>query len=168
MSRFALLVLLVVRAASPQSQPETPRLLRRVVHCLDVKNFLELSGPAEKAFGYLLDEKSYPNHQVVYVVEYASARRSNGHVFAVFVSTENGREHFDIQNNASFKLLRGPSHEVDFKDAPLGGTWTQEHLASAIQQIEKQPRFSIRLKGLSPDEGAFTCEAYTDPQPKGN
>jgi hypothetical protein len=50
---------------------------------------------------------------------------------------------------------------------PIGGAWTQEHLASAIKQIEKQPRFTIPVKDLSPVDTSISCESYTDPQRKG-
>jgi len=55
---------------------------------------------------------------------------------------------------------------VSFVNPPLGGTWTQEHLASAIKEIEKQPRFALSVKDLSAADPSLVCEAYTDPQPK--
>jgi hypothetical protein len=87
-------------------------------------------------------------------------------VFAIVLTQQDDREVFDIQNNASFVLSKHEPEGVSFVDPPLGGTWTQEHLASAIKQIETQPRFSILVKDLYATDSSVHCESYTDPQPK--
>ena len=97
---------------------------------------------------------------------FAAPARSNGSVFAVFLTTNGGREDFYIQNNASFVLSKQEPIGVSFVNPPLGGTWTQEHLASAIKRIEKQPRFTISVEKLLAVDSSATCESYTDPQPK--
>jgi hypothetical protein len=75
---------------------------------------------------------------------------------------------FNIQNNASFVLSKNEPSGVSFVNPPLGGTWTQEHLASAIKEkeIERQPRFALSLKDLFAADPSLVCESYTDPQPK--
>jgi hypothetical protein len=117
-------------------------------------------------FGYLLDGESYPGERVLYIVKYASPTRSNGLVFAVFLAERDGGQAFSIQNNASFVLSRSDPTGVSFVNPPLGGTWTQEHLASAIKKIEKEPRFQIAVKNLYAADPSCGCESYTDPQPK--
>lgn len=71
---------------------------------------------------------------------------------------------FSIQNNASFVLSKPEPGGVSFVTPPLGGTWTHEHLASAIEEAEKRPRFSIPVKDLSLVGESIACEAYTDPE----
>ncbi len=138
----------------------------RAAHCLAVKEELPRSKARALTFGYLLDEQSYPGTKEMYVVIYAAPARSNGLVFAIVLTQQDDREVFDIQNNASFVLSRDGIDGVSFVNPPLGGTWTQEHLASAIKQIEKQPRFAVSVKDLFAADPSLVCESYTDPQPK--
>ena len=102
----------------------------------------------------------------MYVVTYATPARSNGLVFAVFITANGGRQDFNIQNNARFVLSKHEPIGVSFVSAPLGGTWTQERLALAIKQIEKQSRFTIPVKDFLASDASTRCESYTDPQPK--
>ncbi len=158
------LLICLAATAGPQEQP--PQLLLRAAQCLEAKKFLPSSNATKLTFGYFLDEESYPNDKVVYVVNYATPARSNGLVFAVFLSENNGHQKFNVQNNASFVLSKSELSGVSFENPPLGGIWTQEHLASAIKQIEKQPRFTIPVKNLSSINTSISCESYTDPQRK--
>jgi len=158
--------LLMCLAATARSQEQPPQLLLRAAQCLEAKEFLPSSNARKLTFGYFLDAKSYAPDKVIYLVEYATPTRSNGLVFAVFLSENTGHQKFNVQNNASFVLSKSEQIGVSFKDPPLGGTWTQEHLASAIKQIEKQPRFTISVKDLSAVDPSIRCESYTDPQPK--
>lgn len=155
------LTLLTCLAATARRQP--PQLLLRAAQCLEAKQFLP-SSKTNLTFGYFLDEKSYPNDKVIYVVNYPSPTRSKGLVFAVFLSQKVGHQEFDVQNNASFVLSKSDPSGVSFENPPLGGTWTQEHLASAIKQIEKQPRFTIPVAELSSVDPSASCESYVDPQ----
>jgi hypothetical protein len=148
------------------AQGQTPQLLSRAAQCLAVKNFLPSSKATRLTFGYLLDEKSYPSDKVIYVVMYAAPARSNGLVFTIFLTEHEGLQDFNVQNNASFVLSKDEPGGVAFENPPLGGAWTQEHLASAIKQIEKQPRFAIPVKDLSAADPSIRCESYTDPQRK--
>jgi hypothetical protein len=158
--------LLFCLSATVHSQEHTPQLLFRAAQCLAVKHFLPSSKATRQTFGYLLDEKSYPGDQVIYVVNYAGPARSNGLVFAIFLTEHEGLQDFNIQNNARFVLSKDELDGVVFANPPLGGTWTQEHLASAIKRIEKQPRFSISAKDLSAADASIRCESYTDSQPE--
>ena len=164
MKKLALTVsLLTFFAAAAQAQRHVPRVLFRAAHCLAVKHFLPQSKTGKLTFGYLIDEKSYPGDKVAYVVVFAAPTRSNGTVFAVFLSAKEGHESFNIQNNAGFVLSEREPIGVSFVTPPLGGDWTQEHLASAIREIEKQPRFKIPIKDLFA-ASSCACESYTDPQ----
>jgi hypothetical protein len=149
-----------------RQQGQMPQLLFRAAQCLAVKHFLPSSKATRLTFGYLLDEKSYPGDKVVYVVNYAAPAGSSGLVFAIFLTEHEGLQDFNVQNNASFVLSKDELGGVAFVNPPLGGTWTQEHLASAIKRIEKQPRFTISVKDLSAADASIRCESYTDPQSK--
>ena len=168
MKKSALFIsLLACFGTITQAQQHVPQLLFRAAHCLAVKHFLPQSSAGKLTFGYLLDEKSYPGDKVIYVVTFAAPTRSNGTVFAVFLSSKHGHESFNIQNNAGFVLSKQEPIGVSFVTPPLGGDWTQEHLASAIREIEKQPRFTISTKDLSA-ASSYSCKSYTDPQPTSN
>jgi hypothetical protein len=160
---FAVLLLTCVAGTAwPQEQP--PQLLLHAAQCLEAKQFLPSSKATKLTFGYFLDEKSYSPDRVIYLVKYASPARSNGLVFAIFLTERDGHQAFNIQNNASFVLSKDEPIGVSFVAPPLGGTWTQEHLASAIKKIEKQPRFALSVNDLSTADASLVCEAYTDPQ----
>lgn len=156
----ALLVLYPVATVQAQGQP--PKLLSQTVQCLAAKKFLPSSRASKLTFGYLLDDKSYPRYKVVYVVEYATPSRSNGQIYEVFITEHQGYHMFNIQNNATFFLSNDKQSGVSFVTPPLGGTWTHEHLTSAIREIEKQPRFTIPVPDLTPVSESIACYAYTD------
>ncbi|MGH9687504.1 MAG: hypothetical protein ACRD5K_10470 [Candidatus Acidiferrales bacterium] len=165
MKCIALGVLLSL-AATARSQQQPPKLLFRSVQCLAAKNFLPTSKAPNLSFGYVLDEKSYLNEKVVYIIGYAAPARSDGKAYAVFVAQHGGHDVFNIQNDTSFVLSKDAPSGISFVTPPLGGTWTHTHLASAIAEIEKRPRFAIPVKDLSRGVESAACEAYTDPQPK--
>jgi hypothetical protein len=155
------IALLICVGAAAASQEQTPQLLFRAAHCLAVKDFLPPRA-TKLSFGYLLDENSYPGVKEVYLVNYSAPTRSNGLVFAVVLTEHDGRQNFNIQNNASFVLSKDEPIGVSFKNPPLGGTWTQQHLALAIKRIETQPRFAIPAKDLLATPPLTDCESYTD------
>jgi len=47
-------------------------------------------------------------------------------------------------------------------DPPLGGTWTQEHLVSAIKRIERRTTFTVPVKELQSPSAEVNCESYAD------
>jgi hypothetical protein len=151
---------------TPNAQDDGTVLLHRAAHCLAAKNFLPPSKAEERTFGYLLDEKSYPGEKMLYVVEYPKLSRTDGFMFTIFLTDHDGRQGFNIQNNARFALSKDGDEGVSFVSPPLGGTWTHEHLVSAIKQIEKQPKFMISSKDMLTIDSSISCEAYTDPQPE--
>ncbi len=162
---LAILFLFCFADASAYSQEQPSQLLIHAAHCLFVNDMFPPSKAIALTFGYFLDENSYPGEKVLYVVDYASPARSNGFVFTIVLETPH-EEHqvFNIQNNATFVLSKGGIHGVTFVDPPLGGDWTQERLASAIERIEKQPRFRIPVKDFLSVDSSIHCESYTDPQ----
>lgn len=157
-------LLLSYIGAVAQSKQDVPPTLVRAVHCLAVKDFLPQSNTGKLTFGYLLDEKSYPGDKVLYIVAFATPTQTDGSVFTLFQTGKEGHEIFIVQNNAGFVLSKQESLGVSFVTPPLGGDWTQEHLAAAIKAIEKQPRFTISIGNL-PEATSGNCESYTDPQP---
>jgi hypothetical protein len=158
--------LLFCLSATIHSQQKAPQLLFHAAQCLEAKKFLPSTKATKLSLGYFLDEKSYPGDKVIYVVNYTTADRSNGLVFAVFLTEHDGRQEFNIQNNASFVLSKKELGGVSFVNPPLGGAWTQEHLASAIKEIEKKSRSKIPVTDISYVDASVSCVAYTDPQRK--
>jgi hypothetical protein len=148
------------------AQDSGTELLRRAAHCLAIKHFLPPSKGRVTKFGYFVDEKSYPGEKMLYVLEYPKPSRADGFVFTIFLTNRDGGQDFNIQNNARFQLSKDGDGGVSFATPPLGGTWTQEHLASAIKQIEKQPKFTISSKDMLTIDSSISCEADTDPQPE--
>jgi len=149
-------------SATVCAQEPVPQILIHAAQCLAAKNFLPTSDAGKLTFGYVLDEQSYPGQKVIYVVTYSTPAHSNGSVFAIVLTAHDGREDFNIQNNASFVLSRHEPIGVSFVDPPLGGSWTQERLTSAIKLIEKRPRFTIHVEDLLIADPLSHCESYAD------
>ena len=159
-TRIALLMCSLSTAVFGQEQP--PKLLVEAAQCLAAKEHLPPSKATALSFGYLVDAKSYPGERVLYVVDYSGPRRSEGMVFAIFLAEKDGRQIFNIQNNATFVRSKDGIEGIDFVDPPLGGTWTQQHLVSAIKRIARQPRFTVPVKELLAPSALTQCESYAD------
>jgi hypothetical protein len=114
------------------------------------------------SLGYLDDTKSYPGEEVLYVVDYTGHGRTEGLVFTIFLTRQDRRRIFDIQNNAKVVRSKEGIEGVDFVEPPLGGTGTQEDLVAAIKRIERQPRFELRVKDLLRPSDLTQCESYAD------
>lgn len=153
---FFMPILLVCSYIHAQNQ--TPTVLREAAQCLVTKSFLK---PSILNLGYTLDSKSWPGENVLYVVAYTGQTASKGYVFTFFLEQKANRTTFHIQNNAKFIRSKKSPDGVDFVEVPLGGIWTQNHLVSAIKQIEKQPRFVISSADLS-SPAAGECISYAD------
>ncbi len=166
--KFVLLGMLLCLSCAGRAQDEGADLLHQAAHCLAAKQFLPPSRKGDRTFGYVLDEKSYPGERMLYVVEDPKPSRREGLVFTIFVTDHDGHRSLNIQNNARFTASKRSDEGVSFQNPPLGGSWTQEHLVSAIKQIEKQPRLAIPAKSMLTIGPPVDCEAYTDPQPKPN
>ena len=168
MNRYlALILFLGFLSTLACAQEQAPELLREAAQCLATKKFLPPSKATALSLGYLDDTTSYPGQEVLYVVVYAGAGRSDGWVFSVFISQKKGRRIFNIQNNAKFvrSNKEGAAFRkegVDFVEAPLWGIWTQEHIARAIRRIEGQPRFEVRAKDLLKPDTLTQCQSYAD------
>lgn len=144
---------------SARAGAQTSELLLHATQCLAAKNFLPASKASSLNFGYLLDIKSYPGEEVLYLVQYTRSDRSRGLVYAVFFTEQHGQQTFNIQNNATFVRSKDG---IDFCSPPLGGVWTQQHLVAAIEQIEQEPTFAVPTNDLSSPSSLIRCEAYTD------
>ncbi len=153
------LLLLSCLTATVHAGEQTPELLIHAAQCLTAKQHLPPTKATSLNLGYLVDEKSYPGEKVLYLVDYSDPGRSRGYVFAIFLTQQGSSEIFNIQNNARFVAKKDG---IDFVEPPLGGTWTQEHLTSAIKQIERQPSFTVPVKDLLPPSSLIRCGSYTD------
>ncbi len=153
------------------AQEQSPELLREAAHCLATEKNdwldLENSKPTVLSLGYVVDTKSYPGEEVLYVLDYIGGGRTEGLVFTIFLRRQDRRRIFDIQNNAKF--VRSNKENADFRkegvsfvEPPLWGIWTQQHIARAIRQIERQPRFQLRVKELLRPSDLTECESYAD------
>jgi hypothetical protein len=142
-----------------------PIELDRAVYCLAKKGFISGNrAGARQLFGFLGDNKSYPGKRMLYVVQYTRASRRRGQAFSIVRAEKNGRQIFDIQNNSGFSIAgRGPE-PVSFVSPPLGGVWTQQHLASAIEQIAELPRYSVSVARLRASPSSVDCQSYADPR----
>lgn len=164
-----ILSLLLCLGTTALAQEQAPTLLLGAAHCISAKGFLLPMKATTLTLGYLDDTKSYPGDEVLYVVVYSGPLRSDGWVFSVILSQEKGLRIFSINNNAKFvrsykKGVAFRKEGVDFVSGedPLGGIWTQEHIAMAIHRIERQPRFEVDAKDVLKPLSPTRCESYAD------
>ena len=101
---------------------------------------------------------------MLYIVDYSNPSQPRGFVYIIFLVEHDGKQLFDIQNNAKFVLSKNGYHGVSFVQPPIGGDWAHEHLGLAISEIEKRPRTTISVQALLKTDPSFVCESYTDPQ----
>lgn len=153
------LLLFCCLTATVYAGEQAPQLLIHAAQCLTAKQHLPPTKATSLNLGYLIDEKSYPGEKVLYLVDYSGPSRSRGYVFAIFLTQQGSSEIFDIQNNARFVTKK---EGIDFVEPPLGGTWTQEHLTAAIEQIEQQPSLTVQVKDLLSSSSTVRCVSYTD------
>jgi hypothetical protein len=151
------------------AQQQAPKLLVDATHCLSIKGFLPTVKTATLSSGYFVDSKSYPGDRVLYVVVYTSPQRSRGMVFSIFLTHKGTQQVFNIQNNGGFvrfskKGAAFPREGVDFVEdgQPLGGIWTQEHIALAIKKIGLQPVVEVSVIDLLNPSTTVRCESYAD------
>ncbi len=152
--------MLIFLGAVAWAQDGAPPVLRDATHCLAVKNF-EMGRPGSSALrlGYVIDKESYPGQTVIYVVSYTTEDRSKGLVYTIFPTEKDGKSSFNIQNNATFVNSK---EGIDFRNPPLGGGWTQQHLIGAIEQIQKQPTYTISVTEAFGSAASIVCESYTE------
>jgi hypothetical protein len=161
---FISLILLIAETTLGSEPMNPPQILIHAAQCLVAKNFIALPDQGQMNLGYFIDNQSYPEERVIYVVEYtenqkASHSASAGTVFSLFYSDLNGKKKYDIQNNASFTIT---GNNIEFRDPPLGGIWTQQHLVSAIKHIAKRTNFLIPIKSLTTVEPTVQCGSYAN------
>jgi hypothetical protein len=168
------LLLLSCLSTTGCAQEQVPKLLREAAHCLaaEKQDWLDLqnSKATVLSLGYVVDTKTYPGEEVLYVVDYTGHSRTEGLAFTIFLRRQDRRRIFDIQNNAKF--VRSNKENADFREEgvsfvepPLWGIWTQQHIAIAIRRIERQPRFVVRVvrvEGLLKPSDLTKCESYAD------
>jgi hypothetical protein len=164
--KHVVLGMLICSSCAANAQDDGATLLLRAAHCLAAKDLLPAVNATKLTFGYLLDAKSYPGEKMLYVVNFPNSSQPNGFIFTIFLTKTGGRENFNIQNNAQFALSKDGDQGVSFVSPALGGIWTQQHLVSAINQIEKQPRSTVAAKDILTIDSSASCEAYTDSLPK--
>ena len=158
---FALLAIFCAPALFAQDQP--PKLLLEAAHCLMAKNFLP-QGNKSLRLGYFLDAKSYPGDKAMYVVDYTRQGRAEGYVFTIFITPKDRGTLISINNNGKFVRSVKASWGIKYIEGedPLGGIWTQEHIALAIKRIEHQRTYTVAVRDLSGISAQ--CESYADPR----
>src|SRR5271169_1246690 len=162
MKNTCLAILLCCLSNALVGQEQPPKLLVEAGQCLAAKKHLPLSEATALRFGYLVDTRSYPGRRVRYIVDYMALDRSEGMVFAILVTKKDGRQSFNIQNNAKFVKSPDGIEGIDFVEPPLGGIWTQQHLVAAIKRIEEKPIFMVPVKDLLAPCPLVRCASYTD------
>ncbi len=95
-------------------------------------------------------------------MDYTGFGRSDGLVFAILVTQKDGRQVYDIQNNAKSIRSKDAEEGIDFVEPPLGGTWTQQHLVTAIKSIERLRIITVPASDLLRPALGTVCVSYTD------
>jgi len=160
-AKLLLLSLLVCKDCAAYSQDSGAKLFRGASHCLvtEKQDWLAVQKAVSKTleFGFVIDPKSGPGGNHIYVVAYTNPDRSKGRVFDLRYQQKADSTLFDVQNNASF-VKSGTG--IAFDDPPLGGTWTQTQLLSAIKQIEHSASIRLNIVDLTAPYPDVSCNSY--------
>jgi|HubBroStandDraft_5_1064220.scaffolds.fasta_scaffold413074_2 hypothetical protein len=158
MKKNTVVLSLIFLSTVTRAQDGTPNVLRDAAHCLAVENF-ELGKPGSTAIrlGYVIDKESYPGETVMYVVSYTKEDRSKGLVYTIFLTEKDGKSSFNIQNNATFVSSK---KDIHFRNPPLGGVWTQQHVMGAIEEIQKQATYTLGVTEAFSLSASTTCDSY--------
>ena len=156
-----LLTLAVCLTQTAYPQESGAKLLLDASHCLvtEKQNWISIQkrGPTALDFGYVIDTESDPGTNHIYVIYYENADRSRGKVFDLLYRHRGSHITLDVQNNASFtKSGKG----IVFVDPPLGGTWTQTHLLSAIKQAGRKASTILSVGDVSASFPGVSCKSY--------
>jgi len=156
-----LLLLMACIDYAAYAQDSSVKLFRDASHCLvtERQDWLAVQKADTKSleFGYVIDTKSDPGVNHIYVVVYTNPDRSKGRVFDLRYRQRASGTLLDVQNNASF-VRSGKG--IVFVDPPLGGTWTQTHLLSAIKQAGREASTTFNLADLTAQFPGVSCKSY--------
>ena len=162
MSKLAMLFLLILwGGAEVHSQESGSSLLRGASHCLAVEDvdWLAIRSAHVKLIrtSYISSIEPGSGERHIYVIAYGDTRRSNGKIFDLIYQRKGHETLFDVQNNASF-IWSG--NHVNLVDPPLGGTWTQTHLLTAVKDAGRQSITQFSVKDLYKPVPNITCRSY--------
>lgn len=170
MNRYlAIFFLLVSVGAAAQDQP--PGMLHEAAHCLvtDQHSWLdpEILKAPEIHLGLRYDTKTFLGDKYLYVIVFKTTHRDTGRIFDIRFKQENHRHVYSVENTATF--ITTPKG-IEFQEPPVGGTWAQNQMKPAIDQIQHHKKlYTAQMKYLiKPDkhvECTTTLEAK-EPAPK--
>jgi hypothetical protein len=115
------------------------------------------------ALGYQTDNKTFAGGKYLYVVVFNSPKRDGGKVFDIRIKDHHT---YSIENNATF--VSGPNG-IAFTEPPLGGTWAQNQLTTAVQQILRHRKwYEAQVKYLLKPNNHMHCETSVEDVVKPN
>jgi hypothetical protein len=168
---LALFLLSISLSAALSAQDRAPALLFEAAQCLatDSHQWIDVHEVKALSLGYKIDKKTFAGGHYLYVIVYSTPKRDQGRVFDIRYKEENRQHVYSIENNADFvKTPKG----INFTEPPLGGTWTQNQLTTAIQQILHQRKwYEAQVKHLLKPADHLVCETkvedvvHPNPQP---
>jgi len=156
---LALLILLAAIPAALCAQGRAPGPLFEATQCLitEQHHWVNVQNVSDLQLAYLPDKKNFGGAKYLYVVVYTSPLRDRGNIFDVRIK---GHRTYSIENNATF--INTPKG-ITFPDPPLGGTWTQNQLTTALQQILRHHKwYSAQVSYLTKSAGRLHCEVNVE------
>jgi hypothetical protein len=139
---------------------DAPTEMRNAAHCVVAGDRHWLQPPLTELdqlkVAFVRDHTSYPGEFHLVIIFLAS--RSSGQVFDLKEQRTKDLTRFSVENNGSFRVSDG---KVAFVDPPLGGVWTQEHLASDIKRALANTHYEISRRSLERVRG-ISCTSYVD------
>jgi hypothetical protein len=162
--RFSSVLLLVLcQTPALSSQSVSKSMVSDAAHCVvhGDHNWLE-EGLQQNVIivSATLDKTSYPKQTHLILLVHSANR--TGQAFDIQVGKTADKRLYTIQNNAGFKMVG--SH-VSFTSPPLGGEWTQDHLARSIAKAMRSPLHTLSISSLTNGSSDLECSSYVSAKP---
>lgn len=160
---FAFLLLMTCIGSTAYAQYNAPAPLFEAAHCLVTEKhaWLDLQKTKELSLGFRSDEKTMLGDKYLYVIVYTTPKRNEGRIFDIRIKKQDRQRVYNIENTATFVTT---AKGVDFPQPPTGGTWAQNQLVTAIQQIEHHKWYVASIGSLQKESKHVQCASTADDQ----
>jgi hypothetical protein len=155
---FSTLLLVLCQTAALSAQSVSKGMISDAVHCVVHGDHDWLANGSQQdaiIVSATLDKISYPKQ--THLILLVHMESESGQAFDFQLGRTADKLLYTIQNNADFKMVG--SH-VTFTSPPLGGAWTQDHLARSIAKAMRSPLHTFSISSLTNDSSDLECSSY--------
>ena len=162
MKRYLLLLILFISVGAA-AQNQAYGILHEAAHCLATDSHQWLDPETIKGteihLGMRYDTKTFLGDKYLYVVVFTSPKRDAGKIFDIRYKQQSHQHVYIVENVARFTIT---PKGVEFPEPPVGGSWAQNQITPALQQIVRHKGWTDEMKYLLKPENHIQCETTLD------